>query len=61
MSHRIEDDWLLCAIMRDYLDTFRIKSLVTVGNNLHLMRRIYEVGDKVLGLLEGIPKLGVVK
>ena len=59
MSHRFEDDTLLCAIRRYSLGYLWIRRPITIRNNLIMLIRLHEVGDEVLGLVEGLPNLGL--
>ena len=58
MSHRLEYNQLLCAICNYYLGEFWSRQTGTVKKNLKMLKRIHEVGDEVLGLVEGITNLG---
>ena len=55
MSHRMADDMLLCAIRQASLNIFCSWRPGTVKNNLMMLKRIHEVGDKFLGLMERLP------
>ena len=54
MSYRMEDDRLLCAIWWYTLDAFWSQRPRTVINDLMTLKRIHEVGDEILGLVEGL-------
>ena len=57
--HRLEDNIFLCAIWWDSLDTSWIRRPSTVKNRLMMLKGMHEVADEVLGLVEGLPNLGL--
>ena len=57
MINRLENYISLCTIWRATLNPFWSQRPGMVKNNLIILKRIYEVGDEVLGLVEGLPYL----
>ena len=60
MSYRLEDDIFLCVIFRASLDEFCSHKPEIIKNNLTMLKRLNEVGDGVLGLVEEDSKFGTI-
>lgn len=58
MLHRLEYDKFLCTIWRYSLGEFCIQRHGKVKNNLTMLKCIHDLGDEVLGLVEGLSDLG---
>ena len=58
MSHILEDYILLCSIQWATLDLLWRQRPRTVKNNFMTLKGIHEVGDEVLGILEGLTDMG---
>ena len=51
-SHRLEDDRLICDIWRASLDEFWSWRPGMVKNNSMSLKKMHEVGDEVLGMVD---------
>ena len=60
MSYRLEDDIFLCVIFRAYFDEFCSHKPDIIKNNVTMLKRLNEVGDGVLGLVEEDSKFGTI-